>query len=127
MTKTNFTNVAAGARGIRDVGGDLHMIEPGQSASLEVDKHELEDAKAGKQFAINGKKPRADDDEPEQAEGQPAGVLDQGLKGVQAHLNTVTDIDELTALGAQEAANADRTGVKNAIQDRIDEIQKQPA
>lgn len=130
MAKTKFKNLQSGARGLRGKDGELVMIEPGQEIELEVDSQELKDAKASRFFAINGKKPAADDDDsdegPKPEDGQPASVLDQSVAKLKDHLQTVSDVDELTALGASEAAGQNRSGALDAIQARIDELKAPP-
>jgi hypothetical protein len=117
---TKFKNLAAGARGLRNVAGDLIMIEPGQTATLDVDKHELKDAEASRFFAIDGKKPAPLDDADEEA--AEAGPLDLSVAKLKDHLATVEDLDELEQLGKDEAADKNRSGALDAIQARIDEL-----
>lgn len=50
MAKTTIRNIAPGARGVRDTDGNLVMIEPGQSAELELSVDERKDAEAGGSF-----------------------------------------------------------------------------
>lgn len=132
MTKAKFKNLARGARGLRNVDGDLIMIEPGETATIDVDKQELADAKASKFFAIDGKKPKADDDEEEEGGGappekkEPAGPLDQSVAKLKDHLATMEDVDELSQLGKDEAAGQNRSGALDAIQARIDELKAPP-
>jgi hypothetical protein len=128
MPKVKLKNLERGARGVWNEGGELVMIEAGQSAEIEVSAEELKDLKANRQFAINGKRPKgSDEDELEDEDLKPASVLDQGVAGLKKHLATVESVDELNELGKQEAANANRTTALDAIQARIDELEKAPA
>jgi hypothetical protein len=52
MARFRFTNIAKGPRGVRGMDGVLAMIEPGESALLDVDDGELRDAKAGGAFSV---------------------------------------------------------------------------
>lgn len=53
-TKVRLRNTAGGARGVRDVGGNLVMIEPKAAATLTLSDRELEDAKATGYFELDG-------------------------------------------------------------------------
>lgn len=62
MAKTTLRNSSPGARGVRTVGGDLVMIEKGESAELDLDADELADAKQTGYFTF-GAAAEADPDD----------------------------------------------------------------
>lgn len=62
MAKTTIRNVAPGPRGVRTKGGDLVMLEAGESQDLDLEAGELEDAKASGHFTF-GAAAEADPDD----------------------------------------------------------------
>lgn len=117
MAKTKFTNKQPGARGIRGTDGVLVMIEPGQSATVDVSDAELKDAKASKFFAIGGQADANAGD----GDGEP-GPLDQSIANLEAHLEGIDDADELRALREGEVAGKSRAGALAAIDARLEAL-----
>lgn len=63
---TSVKNTAKGARGLRTKGGDLVMIEPGQSASGDFSDQEVRDFKAMLKAETAPAAVEADDDDAEE-------------------------------------------------------------
>lgn len=75
MAKTNIKNTAPGARGIYTDDGQLVMLEPGESRSLDVNAAELKDAKASGHFKIGGQAADDADDADDEAGEESIGAL----------------------------------------------------
>jgi hypothetical protein len=105
---TKVTNITTGPKGVRPVKGDVIMLEPGQSA--DVDLAEGEDGQT-EWFSF----------EDEDATSEP-GPLDQSVEKLIAYLETVTDADEVEKLIEAETAGKSRSSALAALNDRRDAI-----
>jgi hypothetical protein len=122
MAKKNLINNARGSRGVRGTDGVLVMIDPGQTASVDVDAQELKDVKA---LGITVAGAKADDDDGGEGNdgNEGNGPLDGSITQLKEHLETVDSIEDLDALGTAEAAGKARAGALDAIQARRDAIE----
>lgn len=102
------TNTSDGPRGFWN-GGELVMLEPGQSA-----EGTLTDADKATGF-FNGK---AADTEP----ASEPGPLDQSVDDLTAHLETLTDADEVQKLLDAEVAGKSRKSAVAALEARRDAL-----
>jgi hypothetical protein len=72
MAKAILKNTARGARGVRNKAGDLIMVEPGQTVSIDdIDDAELKDATGDFGSFEKGKASDVPDEEPSTALGEP--------------------------------------------------------
>lgn len=100
-----FTNISSGPRGLRVVG-DVLMVEKGQTVDVELAEGEV----ANDEWFST-------DDTPSEP-----GPLDGSVDELSAHLETVTDADEVQALIDAETAGKSRKGALAALEARRDEL-----
>lgn len=134
-----LTNHMPGPRGINLVGGDTRWLEPGETA--EIDEKTIAGAipdlgKAPDAAAADGPDPRialleaenlrltarVTELEAQVDAGNEPGPLDQSVEKLTAHLETVTDADEVERLLVAEKAGKSRTGAVAALEARRDAL-----
>lgn len=108
--KVSFKNTAKGPRGVNDVSGEVVMIDPGKSETVEVRAGELKSAEDTGYFEFGGG-------------AEEPGPLDQSVEALSEHIAGIDDPAEIDKLIEAETGGKSRKGALAALEARKAELE----